>query len=87
MRRPETILFYAITFALLICTGMYLYSFQLQLESLAEIVEKLEDRNVPQLTITGKYPYIEAKEGAIIVLEGEQNVQLPNKEHNKNSSY
>jgi len=87
MGRSETILFYAIAFALLICTGMYLYSLQLQLESLAEIVEKLEDRNVPQLTITGKYPYIEAKRGAIIVLEGEQNVQIPNRKYDKNSSY
>jgi len=67
--RSEIILFYAIAFALLICTGMYLYSLQLQLESLAEIVEKLEDRNVPQLTITGRYPYIEAKKGSIIIVE------------------
>ena len=47
---------------------IYIYSLKREIDSLSEIVEDLQDRNIPQLIITGKFPYIEAKKGSIIVM-------------------
>ena len=60
----------AILIAWIILSGIYLYNLEKEINSLHEIVLELqENKNVPHLTITGKYPYIEAKKGTIIIVE------------------
>jgi len=44
------------------------FSLSQQMTYLTDSLERLTNTNVPRLTITGKYPYIEAKKGAIIII-------------------
>jgi hypothetical protein len=52
--------------------GVWLWQIEQEVRSLADIVVQLRDRNVPRLTVTGKYPYIEVEKGAMVVVSEEE---------------
>jgi len=73
----KTILF---LLCLVVCgMSIQIYTLKCQLNSLTEIVEKVNNTNVPRLTITGKYPYIEAKKGAIIIIDNKEKIKDENR--------
>jgi len=49
--------------------GIWLYELDRQVQSLTDLVTDLSNSNVPNLTITGKYPYVEVNKGAIVVMD------------------
>jgi len=60
--------------AIIIALFCWIWTLHQEVSSLQTIVEAVRDREVPRVTVTGKYPYINVEKGEVIIYDGRKDL-------------